>query len=340
MSKVYEIKDKVFKFFAEYDTYLKIVYKFIIALVLFCMINATVGFMAKINSLPISVLLALVCCILPQGVTLFVAAVLLLLHLYVLSMEVAAVAALIFVVIFLLYFRFAPHDGVLVAITPIFHALGIPYILPIGTGLLRKTYSISAVVCGSVVFYFLDGIYENVKALQSTAAGAGAEAAKITITSNQLLSNSEMYLSIGVFIAASIVVQIIKRLTVDHVWKIAIVAGSLVQMSGFFAGYLALDIEGKTAGMIIGNLVSLVLGFVLEFLFFNLDYSRTERVQFEDDEYYYYVKAVPKKNVSTTEKNVTEFNGFPKFGKNKEEQEKISRKAIAKELDIEEDLLK
>lgn len=36
--------------------------------------------------------------------------------------------------------------------------------------------------------------------------------------------------------------------------------------------------------------------FLIEFLCFNLDYSRTEKVQFEDDEYYYYVKAVPKVN--------------------------------------------
>lgn len=37
---------------------------------------------------------------------------------------------------------------------------------------------------------------------------------------------------------------------------------------------------------------------------FNLDYSRTEKVQFEDDEYYYYVKAVPKMTVATPEKKV------------------------------------
>jgi hypothetical protein len=33
----------------------------------------------------------------------------------------------------------------------------------------------------------------------------------------------------------------------------------------------------------------------------NLDYARTERVQFEDDDYYYYVKAVPKKMVAVRE---------------------------------------
>ena len=37
---------------------------------------------------------------------------------------------------------------------------------------------------------------------------------------------------------------------------------------------------------------------------FNVDYSRTEYVQFEDDEYYYYVKAVPKNTVTAPQKRV------------------------------------
>ena len=35
-----------------------------------------------------------------------------------------------------------------------------------------------------------------------------------------------------------------------------------------------------------------------------MDYSRTEYVQFEDDEYYYYVKAVPKNTVAVPQKRV------------------------------------
>ena len=54
-------------------------------------------------------------------------------------------------------------------------------------------------------------------------------------------------------------------------------------------------------------LASAAVGLVLQFFFFNLDYTRTERVQFEDDEYYYYVKAVPKIYVANTEKKVQKF---------------------------------
>ena len=52
-------------------------------------------------------------------------------------------------------------------------------------------------------------------------------------------------------------------------------------------------------------LLGLAVGFILEFLFFSVDYSRTENMQFEDDEYYYYVKAVPKIGVPVPEKKVT-----------------------------------
>ena len=59
--------------------------------------------------------------------------------------------------------------------------------------------------------------------------------------------------------------------------------------------------------LLIGSAISFVLALVIQFFCMNLDYARTERVQFEDDEYYYYVKAVPKKMVATEEKVVKHF---------------------------------
>lgn len=335
MTKIFEIKDKVFKFCAEYDTYLKYAYKFIIALVLFCVINNSVGFMEKISTTPVALLLALICCLLPQNVTILVAALLVLLNLSVLSLEVALVAFLIFALLFLLYFRFSPQDGVLFLLTPICFKLGIPYILPIGTGLLRKVYSVAAVVCGTIAFYFVDGIYQNITTLSSNVAGDDAGATvKISVTISQLIANKEMFLVVGIFTLSAIMVYIIRRLSVDNAWKIAIISGTLVQISGLFAGYLLFNISNKTAGMIIGNIIAMILSFGLEFLFMDLDYTRTERVQFEDDDYYYFVKAVPKKMVTSSEKTVKHFGE-----RKREELKPDSRKLIAEELDIDEDLL-
>ena len=77
-------------------------------------------------------------------------------------------------------------------------------------------------------------------------------------------------------------------------------------------------------------LASAVVGLILQFFFFNLDYTRTERVQFEDDEYYYYVKAIPKIYVANTEKKVQNFSG---------DDTPITRKELAQEMEIDENLL-
>ena len=55
--------------------------------------------------------------------------------------------------------------------------------------------------------------------------------------------------------------------------------------------------------MILGHVFAIIIGLVLHLFIFSVDYSATEMVQFEDDDYYYYVKAVPK--ISVADKDVT-----------------------------------
>ena len=56
--------------------------------------------------------------------------------------------------------------------------------------------------------------------------------------------------------------------------------------------------------MILGMIISILLSLVVQFFAHNVDYSRTEYVQFEDEEYYYYVKAVPKNSVAKSKVTV------------------------------------
>ena len=71
---------------------------------------------------------------------------------------------------------------------------------------------------------------------------------------------------------------------------------------------LVTDTVGYVCGLVLSVPVSALLMLVIKFFAFNLDYSRIEKVQFEDDEYYYYVKAVPKVTVSTPERRVKKIN--------------------------------
>ena len=73
-------------------------------------------------------------------------------------------------------------------------------------------------------------------------------------------------------------------------------------------GDLMFDTNIPVLGTILGSIVAVGVGKVIEFFKFFVDYRRTEKVQFEDDEYYYYVKAVPKITVATPAKTVKRIN--------------------------------
>jgi uncharacterized protein YacL len=86
------------------------------------------------------------------------------------------------------------------------------------------------------------------------------------------------------------------------------VVGAISLIISILIGDIMSDTQISIPGVIIGTVISALLMLVVEFFAFNLDYSRTEKVQFEDDEYYYYVKAVPKVTVATPERKVKKIN--------------------------------
>ena len=118
------------------------------------------------------------------------------------------------------------------------------------------------------------------------------------------MGNKAMFVTIVAFVVTLMVVYFIRRLNVDYAWTIAIIVGALLDILILLFGDLMYNTKLSIVGLIFGNLVAGAVAKVLEFFVFNVDYSRTERVQFEDDEYYYYVKAVPKNTVAAPQKRV------------------------------------
>ncbi len=337
MSDLLELKERVRHFYGKYEVYIVPVLKFILALTTFLMISNSFGYMKKISGLPVNLVIALLCSILPINTIVLFAMVLLLLHLYALSLEVCVIGLLVFLLIGLLYFRFSPKDGHYTILTPISFVLHIPYMMPVSIGLLRSPASAVSVLSGTVVYYFLSGVKDNSALLSEVQDESGSATSKFVIALNQLIGNKEMYLVLAAFVLIMILVYVIRRMSVDHAWSIAIITGILIGFAVLFTGYMILGIQGKTLWLVLGSVISLVIGFIQQFIFFNLDYTRTERVQFEDDEYYYYVKAVPKLYVTTTEKQVKSFGGKDK-GQMKN-RDRISKDELAKDMDIDKDLL-
>lgn len=331
MVALLEMKNKIVRFYGKNEAYVTPLLKFLLAFLLFVLINANIGYMAKLNNMPVVLILAAACSILPVNGMIFMAAIVILLHLYALSLEVCLVGLLLFAFVYFVYFRFAPKYGYNAVLMPVCFKLGIPYIVPIGSGLLGAAYSVVSVVCGSVIYFFLNGVHVNEKTLSD--AGETGGASKIAIALNQFVGNKEMYLVVAVFALATLIVYVVRRMEIDNAWAVAWISGILFETIGLIAGYMLLGISGKILGVVLGGIVSCAIAVIIQFMFFNVDYTRVERLQFEDDEYYYYVKAVPKSIVTGSDKQVKTFN------KKRDDKESLTKKRFAEEMEIDEELL-
>lgn len=338
MTALYELREKIMRMFSKYEIYIQFVLRFIFGVCAFMLVNSRVGYMTKLNNPAVCTVLALVCCIFPVNAIILVAAGMILIHLYALSMEVCIVGAALFLLMFLLYFRFTPKDGAYTILTPVAYTFQVPYIMPVSVGLLERPYSLISTICGTIVYYFLEGVKQNETVLGSVSEDDSITE-KIKIMVNQMLANREMYLMCAAFVLSGLVIYMIRRLSVDHAWTLAVIVGSLFQIIVVLCGELFIGINVDMVRLVAGVLVAAAVGIVIKFFCFNLDYTRTERVQFEDDEYYYYVKAVPKIYMPESEKKIKKINSRD-LGKQISEKERINKQELASEMDIDEDLLK
>lgn len=302
MATLLEVRGLIKRFYARYDVYVKPVLKFFLALINFLLINSKVGFMQQLRSPLIAIALSLICALLPLNATVVFAGIVLIAHAYALSLEACAVTAGLLVVMYLLYFRISSKCGILLIITPICFMLGIPYVVPLIGGLLFGPAAAVPAGCGAVIHYLMSYMSQNTTSLGTGEIDSGAT--KVASLVESLVNNKEMFICVLAMILTVLVVYFIRRLSVDHSWELAIGIGTVVNVLMHLIGALLPGVTVGIVKLLLGSIVSVALAFVVKFFAFSVDYTRTERVQFEDDEYYYYVKAVPKNVIAEPKKTV------------------------------------
>lgn len=329
MTKLLELRERLRDFYGKFEFYIKPGIRFVVALITFFLINGNIGYMRRLNNPAVAIALALVCTFLPVNATVVLAALLILVHLFALSVEVCVVALLLFLVMFFMYYKFAPKEGYGLLVTPLLCRLGIGEVMPTGLGLSKEPYSILSMICGLVVYYFLRGVKANDALL--AAVDEDAEVSKFTLALQQIVENQELYVTVLAFGLTALVIYIIRRQSFAHSWTTAVAVGNGINLIVLLVGSFLTKQTGNIPGMIVGTVAAVAAGLLMEFFLFNLDYARTERLQFEDDEYYYYVKAVPKVFVSGKDKRVKQINS--------RKNDRISKKELADEFDIDRELL-
>ena len=306
MTALLELRENLKKIYSRNEAFILPVIKFLLSFIVLSIINGKMGYMTKIDNMAIVLIVSLLCSFLPTGFMVVFAMLFTLLHMYALSIETAAVGLVVFLLLYLLFLRFTAKEALVVVLTPVLCMLKLPYVMPVAMGLIGTPASCVSVGCGVVVYYLVQTVISNAPTINSM--GAEEATAKLRLLIDGMLGNKAMLVMIVAFTVTVIVVYLIRRMSVDHSWTIAMAAGVMIEVLILLVGDLMYDTNLSILSALLGAIVTVIVCKGIEFFRFCLDYSRTEKVQFEDDEYYYYVKAVPKMTVSAPTNTVKKIN--------------------------------
>lgn len=229
-------------------------------------------------------------------------------------------AILMFILLTILYLAFMrlfPKEGLLTLVTLMAFAINVPLILPIIIALLGGYICIVMMIIGVIVWFMvpeLTAVIQTTTLNKSEIVDLATSVSKTDF--NALLMDEKMLSVVVVFFIVFSVVYIIRKQSIDYAPYIAIGVGMVVNILGFGLAILFFDDIGmKMGSIILWTVIGGIVAVVVQFFSVALDYQRSEVVQFEDDDNYYYVKVVPKINVKvkhTTVKHVYTNNKGPK----------------------------
>lgn len=306
MDNIFVWKEQLQNIYAKHSRIVDKAIQFVLALTTFLIINKNIGYMSVLAKPIVVLALTVICTFLPMIFTALAAAVLVLLHLYKLSIGVALVVAGVIFIMFAFYFRFTPKKTLILLLTPIAFAFKMPVVIPIAFALVGGPINVVPITFGVITFFMLD--YIKVAAKTVVGADASGMMGVVVVMLQSILQNKQMWVTVIAFTICLLTVYAIRRQAIAHAWEIAIISGAVIYIIAMVTGSIALNVTVAYGVVLLGTVASAVISCVLELFVFTVDYSRTERLQYEDDEYYYYVKAVPKITITAPEKTVKHIN--------------------------------
>ncbi len=306
MVKILELRSLLRTYYQKFQMAVDPLIKFVAALVTFLLINKAIGYNEKLEKTVVVLLVSLLCAFTPSSILVFLAMAFVILHIASASPFMAMFVALIFVVLYCFFLRFAPQYGYVVVAIPILSTLHMPYLVPILMGLVANPITMLPSACGVVVYYMLQIVKEHTVVSDSFALDDILPF--YTEVFEALLACKDILIVSGVFAVVIIAVYIVRRQKMEYAAELAILAGAVVNVFGFLICDLRFGSAVTLGSMILGTLLSAVAAFVALFFKRVLDYTAVENVQFEDDDYYYYVKAVPKIEIGIAQRKVEHIN--------------------------------
>ena len=305
MSYFMQFRELFRRFISKNEVAVLRTFRGIVALLCLAILNVNFNYAEILQHKWITMALAVLCAFVPASAYTLVISLYVFVELLSLSPAVAFVEMGLVLASFLLcYIYRGSHYHNLLSI-PAGYQIHIPYAMPMISALYGKAGEAVTVLCGGVLTYYLKSVKEH--ATQFTESKSALSVSELLM--DGMISNVMFYVFLLALLAMYLVVYVIRISNIAYSWMAAVIAGVATEFIILLSGYL---IQGRTSQipwLIGGNLITLLIGLFVSYFMFDLDYARAEKVRFEDDEYFYYVTAVPKVRLEEETKEVKKITG-------------------------------
>lgn len=321
MNKTVKIRDAMRNFFFANSSWLKIVGKGLIALGSFLIINHYFGYIEFLTDPLFAIILAIACAFIPMRAGGLVVIIYTFVQLTGLSGQVALVALILIVASYGISVFYGAKHIFNISYIPIALQIQMPYPIVVCSALLGNMRDITSVICGGVISFYLKTIRENA----SLFIEENSDITVVDVIAQKMVANPMLYIYVASLVVMFVAIILIRNLKISRSWLVALLVGIFAETAIMLIGYVITGNISRVPVLLIANVIAFIMGFDMTYIFRDLDYERVERVQFEDDDYVYYVTAIPKIELAKEEKRVTRITrnrtGFYNAGKVKEESD-------------------
>ncbi len=294
MTALVGLKQKIRSFYGKYELYFVPFIKFAVAFLYFYWITQNMGYLEQLDNTFVLLVFSLLCSILPPVFTTACGFILMIGHALGIGLEAGGFMAFLIVLLLIFFLRLSNGQSIVVACVPICFGLDAPALLPIGSALMGDALSAFPAGCGVVLYYFVRQLRVQAPVLSGDTLGPLEKLQLMVTGDGALMNNWAMWLTIIAYVAVILVVNLIRTRSINYAWRIAIIAGGVLYVLVMYIGSFYFRVRILAGVLALQTMISVVIGLIMEILFFGGDYARAEKLQFEDDDYYYYVKVIPK----------------------------------------------
>ncbi len=340
---LFQVRGLISKYLKRYELYIKVVLKFLAYFVLFRTISGNAAFVGEgiFNSSMVQLVLALVSTLLPSRCGVMIALGICVYNIFQSSLIGALLMGSMMLVLYISMARMFPDQVYFLVLIPLCIEWNLHLLVPLFAGMYVGVVAVVPVVVGVLMW----GLQQIIPAFMTLEMGESLDALPKMISDastygiDQITKNEQMVYLLIISSGIILLISLLRKLRLDYARYIALVAGGVLGLVCLVMGKTVGSLSGNTMVMILLSLLVIAGLALLEFLNLSLHYKSAQDLEFEDEDYFYQVRVIPKINpVSKSNTKIKKIHEAVEEKSVKETEKKENIKPLRKKVTKEESI--